>query len=102
MYVNSMDVIADIINRTCKFLEDICNDTECKIDSGCCQTHKHAHLKDPTEILTSQDEILNNSLNQNDLKRILCEAIKSENSIYKGLINAETLAVIKSECEKNN
>ena len=65
-----MDVALSVFNRTMNCLEGIVNDIECKIESGCCQTYKHAHLKDPTEILTSQEEILNkNSLNENDLKR---------------------------------
>ena len=54
-----MDAIVDVINRTCKFLEDICNDTECKIDSGCCQTYKHIHSKESVE---DKNEELKNDL----------------------------------------
>ena len=44
-----MDAILSVINRTMSCLEDICNDIECKIDSGCCQTYKHVHVKEPVE-----------------------------------------------------
>ena len=45
-----MDVIVSVFNRTINCLEGIFNDTECKIDSGCCQTHKQIHVKTEEDI----------------------------------------------------
>ena len=53
-----------IFNRTMSCLEGICNDIECNIDSGCCQTHKKMHDK------TNQNEDLKeNELKEKDLKK---------------------------------
>ena len=54
-------------------LEDVFNDIECKIDSGRCQTYKHVHLKDPTEVFTDQGKNLDKNTElkinlKNDLK----------------------------------
>ena len=49
MCMISMDIILEAIKRVCKCLEDICNDIECKIDSGCCQTYKHVHSRESVE-----------------------------------------------------
>ena len=54
-----MDGIISIFNRTINCLEGIFNDIECKIDSGCCQTHKQIH---------KQEEETKNVLKENDLK----------------------------------
>jgi hypothetical protein len=56
-----MDVIISVFNRTLNCLEGIFNDIECKIDSGCCQTHKQIHVK-------TEEETSKNDLNENDLK----------------------------------
>ena len=45
-----MDVIVSVFNRTLNCLEGIFNDIECKIDSGCCQTHKQIHVKTEEDI----------------------------------------------------
>ena len=55
-----MDVIISIFNRTINCLEGIFNDIECKIDSGCCQTHKQIHVK--------TEEDIKIDLKENDLK----------------------------------
>ena len=70
-----MDIILNVFNRTMNCLEDVFNDIECKIDSGCCQTYKHVHLKDPTEVFTDQGENLDKNTElkinlKNDLKKI--------------------------------
>ena len=52
-----MDMLINVFNRTMTCLEGIFNDIECKIDSGCCQTHKQIHVK-------SEDD------SKNDLKEI--------------------------------
>ena len=62
-----MDVIANIINRTCTCLEGICNDIECVLDSGCCHTHKKIHGVDSSGDL--KDIELNEKNNSNDLKK---------------------------------
>ena len=41
-----MDTIMSVFNRTMNCLEGIFNDIECKIDSGCCQTHKQIHVSE--------------------------------------------------------
>jgi len=56
-----MDVIISVFNRTISCLEGIFNDIECKIDSGCCQTHKQIHIKD-------EKEETKNDLKEIDLK----------------------------------
>ena len=58
-----MDVIISIFNRTISCLEGIFNDIECKIDSGCCQTHKQIHV---SEQRNEED----NTGTTNDLKEI--------------------------------
>jgi hypothetical protein len=55
-----MDVIVSVFNRTLNCLEGIFNDIECKIDSGCCQTHKQIHVK--------TEEDIKIDLKENDLK----------------------------------
>jgi hypothetical protein len=55
-----MDVIVSVFNRTINCLEGIFNDIECKIDSGCCQTHKQIHVK--------TEEDIKIDLKENDLK----------------------------------
>jgi len=56
-----MDVILNVINKTCKCLEDICNNIECKMESACCQTYKHVHLKesDSDKNLDKNNELKN-------------------------------------------
>ena len=46
-----------IFNRTMSCLEGICNDIECNIDSGCCQTHKKMHDKNEKETKNDLTEI---------------------------------------------
>ena len=41
-----MDMIMSIFTRTMNCLEGICDDVECNIDSGCCQTHKQIHVSE--------------------------------------------------------
>ena len=41
-----MDMIMSIFTRTMNCLEGICDDVECNIDSGCCQTHKRIHVSE--------------------------------------------------------
>jgi hypothetical protein len=57
-----MDIIMSIFNRTMSCLEGICNDIECNIDSGCCQTHKKMHDK-----TNQNDDLKENELKEKDL-----------------------------------
>lgn len=50
-----MDFILSIFNRTLNCLEDICNDIECDLDSGCCHTHKQIHEHEKQEVLNDKD-----------------------------------------------
>jgi len=52
-----MDMIMSVFNRTMNCLEGIFNDIECKIDSGCCQTHKQIHVKSEEESKNDLTEI---------------------------------------------
>ena len=58
-----MDMIMSIFTRTMNCLEGICNDIECNIDFGCCQTHKQIHVSEH-----KNDEI-NNEFKEKDLKK---------------------------------
>ena len=56
-----MDMIMS--NRTMNCLEGIFIDITCKIDSGCCQTHKQIHVKSEEESKNYLKEIdLNNKI----------------------------------------
>ena len=59
-----MDVILSFFNRTMSCLEGICNDIECNIDSGCCQTHKQIHVSEH-----KNEEEIKNDLKEIDLKK---------------------------------
>jgi len=50
-------MIMSVFNRTMNCLEGIFNDIECKIDSGCCQTHKQIHVKSEEETTNDLKEI---------------------------------------------
>ncbi len=58
-----MDVLLSAFNRTMTCLEGIFNDIECKIDSGCCQTHKQIHVSE------NKNEETENELKEKDLKK---------------------------------
>ena len=58
-----MDVLLSAFNRTMTCLEGIFNDIECKIDSGCCQTHKQIHASE------HKNEEPENELKEKDLKK---------------------------------
>ena len=58
-----MDMIMSIFTRTMNCLEGICNDIECNIDSGRCQTHKQIHV---TEHKNGETE---NELKEKDFKQ---------------------------------
>ncbi len=58
-----MDVLLSAFNRTMTCLEGIFNDIECKIDSGCCQTHKQIHVSE------NKNEETENELKEKDFKK---------------------------------
>ena len=57
-----MDMIMSIFTRTMNCLEGICDDVECYIDSGCCQTHKQIHVSE------HKHEEAENELKEKDFK----------------------------------
>ena len=59
-----MDMLINVFNRTMTCLESIFNDIECKIDSGCYQTHKQIHVSEH-----KNEEEIKNDLKGNDLKK---------------------------------
>ena len=59
-----MDMIMSIFNRTMNCLEGICDDIECNINSGCCQTHKQIHVSEH-----KNEEEIKNDLKEIDLKK---------------------------------
>ena len=61
-----MVVIVSVFNRTMNCLEGIFNDTDCKIDSGCCQTYKHVHYKEPIEENMDKNNELKNDFKKSD------------------------------------
>ena len=62
-----MDMIMSVFTRTMDCLEGICNDIECNIDSGCCQTHKQIHVSEHKN--EEVNEQPNNELKEKDLKK---------------------------------
>ena len=60
-----MDMIINVFNGTMTCLEGIFNNLECKIDSGCCQTHKQIHVSEQT---LEEGNETNNDSKEKDLK----------------------------------
>ena len=56
-----------IFTRTMNCLEGICDDVECNIDSGCCQTHKQIHVSEHKNGEATEE--MKNELKEKDLKK---------------------------------